>query len=169
MLINFISFRTIVTSYERTFGGHIEHNATFQRASKAKRHYYYKVFYFTVKTDGKITFESNSRTDLFGLIYHDKFYPNNSLENLVALDDDGGSNYGFRIEANFKENVNYSLVVTTFYPFTFASFNIDISSEKSTPTFKPEPEAKITMSIREKKTKDFFGFKIIFHLLFFSM
>ncbi len=62
---------------------------------------------------GYYTFLSYSRIDTYGYIYKDKFNPLNPLENLLHTNDDGGSNFQFRLDIRLFVKMKYVLVVTT--------------------------------------------------------
>jgi hypothetical protein len=52
--------------------------------------------------------------DTYGYIYKNKFNPLNPLENLLSINDDGGSIFQFRLDIRLVVDMIYVLVVTTY-------------------------------------------------------
>jgi len=75
--------------------------------------FYYESIQVKVIESGYYTFLSYSRIDTYGYIYKDKFNPLNPLENLLSINDDGGSNLQFRLDVRLVVDMTYVLVVTT--------------------------------------------------------
>jgi hypothetical protein len=73
---------------------------------------------------GYYTFESDSRMDTYAYIYKNKFNPLNPLENLLSINDDGGSYFQFRLDVLLVVDMTYVLVVTTYDSRRTGEFSI---------------------------------------------
>jgi hypothetical protein len=79
----------------------------------SKPNFYYESIQVKVIESGYYTFLSYGRIDTYGYIYKDKFNPLNPLENLLHTNDDGGSDFQFRLDILLFIDMTYVLVVTT--------------------------------------------------------
>ena len=50
----------------------------------------------------------------YGFLYRNTFNPLNPLENLLGVEDDGGSNFQFRLNIHLSGGMTYVLVMTTY-------------------------------------------------------
>jgi hypothetical protein len=75
--------------------------------------FYYESIQVWVIESGYYTLQSYSRIDTYGYIYKDKFNPLNPLENLLHTNDDGDSDFQFRLDIRLFVDMKYVLVVTT--------------------------------------------------------
>jgi len=88
--------------------------------------FYYESIQVWVIESGYYTFLSYSRIDTYGYIYKDKFNPLNPLENLISINDDGGSNLQFRLDIRLAVDMTYVLVVTTYDSRGTGEFSIGV-------------------------------------------
>jgi hypothetical protein len=89
--------------------------------------FYYESIQVKVIETGYYTFQSDSRMDTYGYIYKDKFDPLNPLENLLSINDDGGSYFQFRLDIRLVVDMTYVLVVTTYDSRRTGEFSITVS------------------------------------------
>jgi hypothetical protein len=64
--------------------------------------------------------------DTYGYIYKNKFDPLNPLENLLSINDDGGSYFQFRLDIRLVVNMTYVLVVTAYDSRRTGEFSITV-------------------------------------------
>jgi hypothetical protein len=64
--------------------------------------------------------------DTYGYIYKNKFDPLNPLENLLSINDDGGSYFQFRLDIRLFADMTYVLVVTTYESLRTGEFSISV-------------------------------------------
>jgi hypothetical protein len=88
--------------------------------------FYYKSIQVKVIESGYYTFQSDSRMDTYGYIYKNKFDPLNPLENLLSINDDGGSYFQFRLDIRLFVDMTYVLVVTTYDSNRTGEFSISV-------------------------------------------
>ncbi len=86
--------------------------------------FYYESIQVKVIESGYYTFESDSRMDTYAYIYKNKFNPLNPLENLLSINDDGGSYFQFRLDVLLVVDMTYVLVVTTYDSRRTGEFSI---------------------------------------------
>jgi hypothetical protein len=89
--------------------------------------FYYESIQVKVIETGYYTFLSDSTMDTYGYIYKDKFDPLNPLENLLSINDDGGSYFQFRLDIRLVVDMTYVLVVTTYDSRRTGEFSITVS------------------------------------------
>ncbi|CAF3397445.1 unnamed protein product [Rotaria socialis] len=89
-----------------------------------ERSFYYEYIEINVFITGNYTFQSRSKIDIMGYLYHTCFNPNNSAANLMVKDDDGGDQLQFRIQSYLESEQKYILVVTTHVEFVKGNFSI---------------------------------------------
>ncbi len=88
--------------------------------------FYYESIQVKVIENGYYTFQSDSTMDTYGYIYKNKFNPLNPLENLLSTNDDGGSNFQFRLDICLVVDMTYVLVVTTYDSRGTGKFSIAV-------------------------------------------
>jgi hypothetical protein len=88
--------------------------------------FYYESIQVKVFESGYYTFQSDSTMDTYGYIYKNKFDPLNPLENLLSINDDGGSYFQFRLDIRLFADMTYVLVVTTYESLRTGEFSISV-------------------------------------------
>jgi len=88
--------------------------------------FYYESIQVKVIETGYYTFQTDSRMDTYGYIYKNKFDPLNPLENLLSINDDGGSYFQFRLDIRLFVDMTYVLVVTTYDATKTGEFSITV-------------------------------------------
>ncbi len=88
--------------------------------------FYYESIQVKVFESGYYTFQSDSTMDTYGYIYKNKFDPLNPLENLLSINDDGGSYFQFRLDIRLVVNMTYVLVVTAYDSRRTGEFSITV-------------------------------------------
>lgn len=86
--------------------------------------YYYVLVRLVVNVDGPYRLIANSSLDTYGILYQTTFDPASPSSNIVVLDDDSGEQNGFGIRQTLTSNVEYFLVVTSYYPQQVGSFQL---------------------------------------------
>jgi hypothetical protein len=89
-----------------------------------KQNFYYESIQVKVNTSGYYSFLSYSTMDTYGIIYKNTFNPLNPAENLIQEEDDGGSNFQFRLNIRLSGDMTYVLVITTYLPKQTSEFAI---------------------------------------------
>ena len=100
---------------------------SFTRYSGNAGNFYYQAFRVTVPASGSFRFASLSNVDSFGYLYSPTFDPSSPAVNLLAFDDDSGSNGQFRFTLSLQSNTNYILVVTTYGSNVIGDINVLVS------------------------------------------
>lgn len=72
-------------------------------------------------------FSGLSTIDTSGYLYKDAFYSNSPTSNLIAFDDDSGSNRQFQFSIFLQANVTYVLIVTAPDANTTGPYSVMIS------------------------------------------
>ncbi len=88
--------------------------------------FYYESIQVKVIETGYYAFQSDSKMDTYGYIYKNKFNPLNPLENLLSINDDGGSYFQFRLDVLLVVDMTYVLVVTTYDSRRTGEFSIAV-------------------------------------------
>jgi hypothetical protein len=76
-----------------------------------------------VSTAGNYQITSQSRLELFGILYAGQFNPLSTNSNLLMFNGDGGSRSQFSL-SSYLNSTNYVIVVTTYYPIVTGSYSI---------------------------------------------
>ncbi|CAF3741831.1 unnamed protein product [Rotaria sp. Silwood1] len=98
--------------------------------------YLYQAFRLYVSTAGYYSFKSISNMNTFGYLYNNSFVPPDLSQNLLASNNDGVDNQGFRLYIWLDTVTTYVLVVTTFNPNVTGPFSINVTGLASV-TFSP--------------------------------
>ncbi len=77
-----------------------------------------------MNTSGYYSFHSQSTMDAYGFIYKNTFNPLNPAENLLQAEDDGGSDFQFRLNIDLRGGMTYVLVMTTYLSKETGAFSI---------------------------------------------
>ncbi len=79
----------------------------------------------------KYTLGSYGPIDTYGYIYENNFDPFSPSKNLLAMDDDSGSGYQFKLVALLQVDITYVLVVTTYSSRRTGAFSIYVPNANS--------------------------------------
>ena len=110
--------------------------------------YYYEAIQVTNYGTGKYTFRSSSPMDTYGYFYSNSFDPTNSLQNLIASDDDSGGSRQFLLNVTLTYGSSYILVVTTYAPGIIGDYSVTALGP-ATIIFNPIPVTTSTPSTSE--------------------
>ena len=78
-----------------------------------------------VSTAGSYQITSQSRVDLFGILYTGQFNPAFPYSNFLVSDDDGGTGSQFFL-SRYLSSMDYVIVVTTFSRNVTGSYSISV-------------------------------------------
>lgn len=95
---------------------------TFSRPNGGPEHYFYQAIAVTVTLSGNYRFFSNSSIDTYGYFYRNAFFASTPTDNLIAWSDDSAAGQQFFIEIDLQNNINYVLVITTYYAQIMGDF-----------------------------------------------
>lgn len=65
---------------------------------------------------------TSSGFDTFGVLYNSTFNPTDAGQNVLVTDDQNGGDGQFALIANLHPSVKYTVVVTTYFPYSVGEF-----------------------------------------------
>ena len=80
--------------------------------------FYYTLFRVDISIAGLYTFRALSSSDSYGYLYVNHFNASNPEADLIAFNDDYGSDMNFRITGDLNGETEYYLVLTWLNPYT---------------------------------------------------
>lgn len=103
-----------------------ENSYIFSRPNGHETQYHFEAIVVTASMTGTYMIIADSVFDTYGCLYHEPFYSNNPLMNLIKTDDDNGPELNFQFTMNLTTNQSVILVVTTFTALKTAQFDITV-------------------------------------------